>query len=90
MLTPQEMQCTTVLYAALSTPHGLVLLTNNPAKARAALYTARKTLGDPELARLTIRVAPNNVEKSLWLIHNNPLTEVGAGYSLAHTECDLL
>lgn len=64
--SPHELQCLVILQAAASATLGLVITTNNPFKARAALYDARK--GDPSLASLHIRVSPNDSEHELWII----------------------
>lgn len=65
-----EMQCVTILQAAASAEYGIVLKTNDPAKARATLYRVRKDLGDTELAKLMIRVSPDDSEGELWIIRN--------------------
>jgi hypothetical protein len=72
----QETHCLTVLYAGASAAIGLVLRTDDPAKARAALYHARNMLNDPELASLTIRVSPDDSEHELWLLSNRNAVSV--------------
>lgn len=68
MPSPLEIQCSTILYAAISAEFGLVIKTNNPYKARASLYKVRRDLGDTELAALQIRVSPNDSEGEIWLL----------------------
>ena len=70
-----------ILYEALSAEFGLVLRTNDPTKARATLYTARRELGDTELAPLMIRVSPNDSEHEIWLIRKDriPLLDLNDG-----------
>lgn len=46
------------LYQALAEPRGLVLSTNDPARARMKLYAARKASGDSELDCLQVRLSP--------------------------------
>lgn len=70
MPTMQEVQCSTILYAAASAEIGIVVRTDNPIKARAALYRLRNLLNDPELASLSIRVSPEDSEKQLWILSN--------------------
>jgi hypothetical protein len=76
MPTINEISCAAVLYAAVSAPLGIVVRTNNPTKARAALYDFRAALGDTELASLSIRVSPDNTEGALWILNGkqNALT----------------
>jgi hypothetical protein len=68
MPTAQEVQCLTVLYGAATAELGLVVRTNDPVKARAALYHARNAVGDAELKDLTIRVSPDDTEGAIWII----------------------
>lgn len=70
MPTMQEVQCSTILYTAASAEIGIVVRTDNPIKARAALYRLRNLLNDPELASLSIRVSPEDSEKQLWILSN--------------------
>lgn len=49
---------TNLLYAALAEPIGLLLATNDPERARAKLYAARKAALDAELDVLQIRMSP--------------------------------
>jgi hypothetical protein len=71
-----DTQCHAILYAALGAELGIVLRTNNPVKARATLYTARRTLGDTELANLQIRVSPNDSEHEIWIIRKDNIPSV--------------
>jgi hypothetical protein len=63
-----------ILNAALTSALGIVVRTNDAAKARATLYRVRKLLGDVELGQLQIRVSPDDSEHELWIIRK---TEVG-------------
>ena len=47
-----------LLYRALRAPIGVLLSTNDLARARARLYKVRGELGDERLARLQLRVWP--------------------------------
>ena len=69
MPTPLEVSCASVLYAAASSTFGIVVRTNDPTKARAAIYRFRNTLSDPELASLSIRVSPENSEGAIWILN---------------------
>ena len=71
-----EIQCSTILYAAISAEFGLVIKTNNPYKARASLYKTRRAIGDTELAKLQIRVSPNNSEGEIWLLRQDVAASV--------------
>lgn len=70
-MTNLELQCATILREARSATHGVVVLTNDPAKARATFYRVRKMLGDVDLAEIQIRVSPNDTEHELWLINRS-------------------
>jgi hypothetical protein len=72
MATALEVQCATILYAAKDAELGLIIKTNNPYKARASLYKARRDLGDVELAKLQIRVSPDDSEGELWILRESP------------------
>jgi hypothetical protein len=76
MSTPTmlDIQCIAILTTAASSSLGLVLRTSDAAKARAALYNARKLLSDPSLASLSVRVSPNDSEHELWLLTNRTET----------------
>jgi hypothetical protein len=66
MTSLAEINCLVILQAAWASPLGIVVTTNAPLKARAALYDARKH--DPELSMLHIRVSPNDSEHEIWII----------------------
>ncbi len=68
MLTAQQLQCHTILTAAASAGIGLVIKTNNPAKARQAIYNFRTQFPDPTFADLMIRVSPDDSETELWIL----------------------
>jgi hypothetical protein len=56
MSTDPELQ--DILYLALQEPIGLVLVTNDPHRARQRLYRARTEIQDPALEILQIRMSP--------------------------------
>ncbi len=68
MPTAQQVQCHAILSAAASAAIGLVLKTNNPAKARQVLYNFRTQFPDPSFADLTVRVSPDDSETELWIL----------------------
>ena len=57
-------------YAALSSPHGIVLKVNDPVAAQQRLYQIRANLADPDLDNVTINTSPNPGE--LWLVKRRP------------------
>ena len=71
MTTPQDYQCLAILQSIAASPHGQVIRTNNPAKARQVLYNFRKEFGDPTFADLQMRVSPDNTECEIWFIKKN-------------------
>jgi|HubBroStandDraft_4_1064222.scaffolds.fasta_scaffold1116140_2 hypothetical protein len=64
-----DANCVAVLNAAASAELGLVIRTNDPVRARTALYSARLKIADTELQGLQIRVSPNDPEGEIWLIN---------------------
>jgi len=56
------------LYYALQSKHGIVLRTNNIARARAYLYRLRVELADESLSILSFREGPNG---ELWIVRNS-------------------
>jgi hypothetical protein len=64
-----DANCIAVLNAAASAELGLVIRTNDPVRARTALYSARLKIADTELQGLQIRVSPNDPEGEIWLIN---------------------
>lgn len=70
-MTALELQCAAILKAASEAEVGIVVHTNDPAKARATLYATRKLFGDSEFKNLTIRVSPDDTEHELWIIRNS-------------------
>ena len=57
-MPPDDLALREILYLALAEPIGLLLRSNDPARARAQLYAERKRSGDPDLAGLQIRSSP--------------------------------
>lgn len=70
-MSPLEQQCVSILQAATQATHGIVVHTNDPARARATLYRVRKLVGDSEFNHLMIRVSPDDTEHELWIIRNS-------------------
>ena len=66
----QHDQLIAILHAALAEPIGLVLATDDPTRARAALYRARMTENNPDLADLQIRMWPYE-EGDLIICHSS-------------------
>lgn len=60
--------CTELLYEALASPAGLLLKTNDPGRARAALYTARRKAEDRTLAGLQFRFCPPQYDGDLMIV----------------------
>lgn len=79
MPTPLEQQCFTILTAAASASVGIVVHTNNPFKARAALSRAKRELGDTEMVPLTIRVSPDDSEHELWVLKRDAMPMFNLG-----------
>lgn len=62
-MTKKEQELTVLvgyLYAALSSPYGVEILTDDPKRARMRLYEARKFSSDPQLAHLQFRFSPSD------------------------------
>ena len=70
MNTARYAQCETIWAAAAASTYGICVRTNNPTKARAALYDFRQEVKDPALGQLSIRIAPDNTEGAIWIINN--------------------
>ena len=73
-MTPVELQCIEIMRSALTATYGLVVFTNDAAKARATFYRARQLLGDREFSTLQIRVSPDDSEHELWLLRTQGAT----------------
>lgn len=74
MTTALDLQCATIWQAVATSDLGLVITTNDPAKARASLYRFRNSIGDTELTPFTIRVSPNAPTAELWIIRQEKTT----------------
>jgi len=68
-------QLRAIMYQALAEPIGLLVSTNDFARARAAFYRARAETGDPELAGLQFRASPG-IDGGELLIINQKLQPV--------------
>jgi hypothetical protein len=66
-------------HAALAEPYGLGVIVSDPARAKTQLYAARKQLALPALDSFTIRTAPRDPARTLYLVRNHtpapPTTE---------------
>lgn len=69
-MTALELQCAAILRAASEAHVGIVVHTNDVARARAMFYRVRKLLGDTTLDQLSIRVSPDGPDNELWIIRN--------------------
>jgi hypothetical protein len=65
-----ELQCLAILQTAATSEVGIVVRTNDAARARLILYKVRKDVGDVELSSIAIRVSPDDSEHELWLLRN--------------------
>jgi hypothetical protein len=70
MAKPKRDEFTTLLYAALAEPIGLLLATNDRERARQRLYTARRNAADPALDCLQIRMSPFE-DGDLVIVHSS-------------------
>jgi hypothetical protein len=57
------------LHRASQCSIGLVIKSNDIRKAKAQFYEFRKSLANPDLARLQIRFSPTNPDQELWIIN---------------------
>lgn len=58
-------------YEALAAPYGIYIRTTDEASCKrlsVLLYKSRQDLKDPRLASFTIRTAPNDVGKTIWIV----------------------
>lgn len=70
-MDPAELhQCAAIFRSAADASTGIVVRTDDAARARVMLYEARKLLGDVEFNQLMIRVSPDDTEHELWIIRN--------------------
>lgn len=58
-----------ILYQALATPRGLVVLHENPSSAQVQFNLARRTQGDPALRAIRIVRLKSHPDR-LYLVHN--------------------
>ena len=71
-----------LLYRALETPYGVILQTSDFAAARQRLYKARAESGDPSLAILQIREAPEGFSGNLIIAKANANTTDASRFAL--------
>lgn len=57
-----------LLYAALRSPCGVVVASDDPARLRQRLYSARKDFADEDLKRLSFVESPTNPSGELWIV----------------------
>lgn len=72
-MNANEIQCSIVLTSASTAAHGLVVYTNDAARARAMLYRVRRMLGDITLKNLQVRVSPDDSEHELWIVRRETM-----------------
>lgn len=70
MLSDMDALCFAILEQAAVSPFGVVIKTNSPIRARAAIYEVRKITGDSRFTELQIRVSPDDAEGEIWLLHS--------------------
>lgn len=58
-------------YAALGSPHGVIVSTSDPEKAKQKLYALRKEAGDVDLYLLSIITSPTNPTGELWIVRKS-------------------
>jgi hypothetical protein len=63
-----------LLYQALASPLGIVLVVSDFHLAQQRLYAARKGLGDPALNALAFRHSPQDPHTELWIVRNTAPT----------------
>lgn len=66
-----------LLYRALAEPVGLLLHSADPSRARTMIYQTRAAIGDPELARLQVRLVADMPDGNIALVkgHHFPSPE---------------
>lgn len=69
-MTSLELHCIALWRLAADAATGLIIATNDPARARITMYNARKLCGDSDFDNLMIRVSPDDSEHQIWIIHN--------------------
>jgi hypothetical protein len=57
-----------ILYAALASPCGLVVYSDDPMKLRQRLYATRRDLAEPDLLGLSFLESPTNPDEHLWIV----------------------
>jgi hypothetical protein len=57
-----------IWYAALASPYGIIVSTDDPVFAKQKLYGIRKGLRDPDLESIAIMTSPHKPESELWLV----------------------
>lgn len=65
-----------LLYSALRAPCGLALSAPDQAAGIQALYAARRSANDPQLAALSIHKAPDG-SGQIWVTHKASAPEIG-------------
>lgn len=57
-----------LLYLALSSPHGIVVLADDPVSTKQRLYRLQRQ--DPTLEGLSFRTSPDRPESEIWIVKN--------------------
>lgn len=65
-------QLVMLLGLALASPHGIVLATNDPQRAKQALYQARSKAHRPAFASLSFRTSPVSPDDELYIVKSAP------------------
>tara|TARA_R110000868_G_scaffold307378_1_gene568829 strand:+ start:3298 stop:3522 length:225 start_codon:yes stop_codon:yes gene_type:complete len=62
------------LYAALDSPHGLVIQTDDAERLRQLIYAAKRI--DPIFAALSLIIAPGGTNNRLWIVKKMEIVSV--------------
>lgn len=57
-----------LLYAALSSPHGLVVRGDSFVKMSRGAYATRARANDPALKELSFQRSPDDPEREMWIV----------------------
>lgn len=72
--------------AALETPCGIAISTDDPMLLKGKLYAARKSESDPRLHQLRIRSSPVAPKTEIWIVHGDQ--EPSVNITLADLELE--
>lgn len=57
-----------MLYEALASQYGIVVVTSDVVRAKQALYRARQSANDPELTGLSFHTSPVLPNEEIWIV----------------------